>query len=129
MTAASALSIPGLQHPTVAMPARALNTPWTPNATRPVLVIATVSIQGTTTLASGDEGRIELRSDAGAPVTVRSFARNRIVQTLGVTVGTQSGVGLPVWFLVPAGWQVTLATVVVVAAPAFTLHHVTEITL
>lgn len=109
---------------------RTFNTDFTPSATRPTLVIYSVEIGCTTTLLSGDDGVIELRSDtAGTPTTVRCSVRNRLFQSLGVTVGTNSVVRDLLVYLVPAGHNVRLATVTLVAAPVFTLVHQTEIVL
>lgn len=116
--------------PTPTSPARALNTNFTPHATRPTLCIYSVEIGGQTTLLSGDDGVIDLRSDtAVTPTTVRCSVRNRIFQTLGVTVGTQSIVRGTLTYLVPAGHNVRLVSTVLVAAPSFTLVSSTEITL
>lgn len=119
-----------LLNPVPTNPVRALNTNFTPNTTRPTLCIYTVQIQGQTTLLSGDDGTIELRSDtATPPVTVRCSVRNRIAQALGVTVGTQSAIRGTLTYLVPAGHNVRLQTIVTLAAPIFTLITATEITL
>lgn len=115
--------------PLVTTPVRALNTPFTPNLLRPVLGLYTVAIQGQTSLLAGDEGRIELRADPGAPVTPRASMRNRTGQALGVTIGTVVAVETELVFLFPAGWQGTLATVVIEAAPTFTFIRGTEIVL
>lgn len=123
------ISVPGLLLPQVTTPARTLNAAFTPSLTRPVLGLYTVRISGQTTLLSGDEGRIELRADAGAPVTVRAQTAMRIAQSLGVTVGTQSANETELVFLFPAGWQGILATVVVLAAPTFSIVRQTEIVL
>jgi hypothetical protein len=115
--------------PTVTTPARTLNTNFTPHATRPVLGIYSVRIAGVTTLLSGDEGRIELRADAGAPATPRGQVGMRVAQNLGVTVGTQSAVEGELTFLFPPGWQGRLHTVTVLAAPTFSIVRQTEIVL
>lgn len=118
-----------LEFPTVTTPVRTLNTVFTPHATRPVLGLYTVSVGGTTTLLSGDDGRIRLRSDLGVPVTIRASMRNRVFATIGVTVGHNSVVETELVFLIPAGWSVDLSTEVLVAAPVFTLIRSTEIIL
>lgn len=116
--------------PTPTNPVRALNTNFTPHATRPVLCIYSVEIGGQTTLLSGDDGVIELRSDtATPPVTVRCSIRNRIAQTVGVTIGTQSVVRGTLTYMVPAGHNVRLQTVVLLAAPTFAITSSTEIVL
>ena len=111
-------------------PARTFNTDFTPHATRPVLVMYSVQIGCTTTLLSGDDGSIELRSDSAAtPTTVRASMRNRLFQGLGVTIGTNSVVRSELVYLVPPGHNVRLATVTAVAAPVYTIVHQTEIAL
>lgn len=115
--------------PSVTAPARALNTPFTPHPTRPVLGFYSVTIGGVTSLLSGDAGRIELRSDPGAPVTVRTRHRVHVTQGIGVTIGTTVIAGAVLSFLIPAGWQVTLATVTEIAAPSYALTTVCEVIL
>lgn len=117
-------------NPNPTTPARTFNTNFTPNASRPTLCIYSVQIACITTLASGDDGIIDLRSDtAVTPTTVRCSMRNRLVQTLGVTVGTESIIRSVLTYLVPAGHNVRLVTTTLVAAPVFTLVNQTEITL
>ena len=118
-----------LSFPTVTTPVRALNSNFTPHATRPVLGLYSVEIGGVTTLLSGDDGVIELRADAGAPATARASVRNRVFQTLGVTIGTASVVRSELVFLFPPNWQGRLHTIVLVAAPTFAINHATEIIL
>lgn len=111
-------------------PARTLNTDFTPNTERPTLCIYSCEIAGTTTLLSGDDGTIELRSDTAAtPTTPRCSMRNRIFQGLGVTVGTQSTVRSTLVYFVPAGHSVRLQTIVTLAAPTFAIIHQVEIAL
>lgn len=117
-------------NPIPTTPARTFNTNFTPNTSRPTLCIYSVQVDCTTTLASGDDGVIDLRSDtAVTPTTVRCSMRNRIFQGVGVTVGTNSVVRSVLMYLVPAGHNVRLVTTVLVAAPIFTLVNQTEITL
>lgn len=114
----------------VTTPARALNTNFTPSLDRPTLCIYSCEIGGQTTLLSGDDGVIELRSDtAVTPTTVRCSMRNRIFQALGVTVGTQTIIRSNLVYLVPPGHNVRLVSVILVAAPTFAIVHQTEITL
>lgn len=111
-------------------PVRALNTNFTPNTERPTLCIYSVEIAGVTTLLSGDDGTIDLRSDtAVTPTTVRCSMRNRVFQGLGVTVGLQSTIRSTLVYLVPAGHNVRLVTTVIVATPVFTLVSSCEVTL
>lgn len=117
-------------NPTPSAPVRALNTNFTPNTARPTLCIYSVEISGVTSLLSGDDGVIDLRSDtAVTPTTVRCSSRMRVFQGLGVTVGLQSTVRGVLVYLVPAGHNVRLVTTVLVAAPVFTLISSCEITL
>lgn len=117
-------------HFTVTTPTRTLNTTFTPNTSRPTLCIYTCEIGGVTTLLSGDDGTIELRSDAAVtPTTVRCSMRNRVFQTLGVTIGTQSIVRSVLVYLVPPPHNVRLVSTALVAAPTFAIINQTEITL
>ena len=117
-------------NPQPTTPARTFNTNFTPNASRPTLCIYSCEISATTSLASGDDGTIDLRSDtAVTPTTIRCSMRNRLFQTVGVTVGTNSIVRSVLMYLVPAGHNVRLVTTTLVAAPIFTLVNQTEITL
>lgn len=111
-------------------PVRTFNTDFTPSLGRPALCIYTVQVGGTTTLLSGDDGVIELRSDTAAtPTTVRCSMRNRIFQTLGITVGTNTVIRTPLVYLVPAGHNVRIGTVTLTAAPVFTFINSVEIIL
>jgi len=117
-------------NPVPSTPARTLNTNFTPNASRPTLCIYSVQISCTTTLLSGDDGIIDLRSDtAVTPTTVRCSMRNRLFQGLGVTVGTNSVVRSVLIYLVPAGHNVRLVTTTLVAAPVYSIVDQVEITL
>jgi hypothetical protein len=103
-------------------PVRTFNTTFTPHLTRPVLAVYTVEITCVTTLLSGDDGTIELRSDTNpTPTTVRASCRNRLFQTVGTSVGTQSIVRTALTYIVPPGSNVRLVTIVTVALPVFTL--------
>jgi hypothetical protein len=117
-----------LNSPTVTTPARLFNTTYTPSATRPVLVLASVEISCTSTLSllSADDGQVNLVSDLGAPATVRASVRNRNLQTLGLLVGSQQLIRYEMSFLLPAGWSYRLNTVSNVAAPTFSLINVVE---
>ena len=117
--------------PVVAHPARALNTTFMPSATRPTLVIYSVRITCTQSVAAGPQvGRIELRSDAASPpVTVQSIMAAGQSGTLVVALTIVDTVGGVLIYLVPEGHNVRLATVNEAGAPAFTLTRVTEITL
>lgn len=119
-----------LLNATPTTPARTLNTNFTPSVDRPTLCIYSCEIGGQTTLLSGDDGAIELRSDtAVTPTTVRCSMRNRVFQALGVTVGTQSTVRSVLVYLCPPGHNMRLVSIVNVAAPTFAIIHQTEITL
>lgn len=111
-------------------PARTLNTNFVPSVDRHALCFYTVEISCTTTLLSGADGVIELRSDAAVtPTTVRCSVRNRMVQTLGVTLGSNSVVRGVLSFLVPRGESVRLVTTTTVGAPVFTLVSSVEVLL
>lgn len=115
----------------VTTPARVFNVAFTPSATRPVLGLYTCSIQATAALGllASDDGRIELRAQPGAPVIPRASMRNRCAQLIGLLTTPETIVETELSFLFPPGWQGMLATVVLVAAPVFTLVRQTEIIL
>lgn len=116
--------------PSVAHPARALNTTFSPSATRPVLVIYSVRIFCNLTIAGGQAGRVELRCDAASPpVTVqcRIAGGSTGAVIAGINIGdTVEGI---LSFLVPEGHNVRLVTVNEAGVPTYTLTNSTEITL
>lgn len=126
---ADGLLVPGT--PQVTTPARAFNAAFTPSLTRPVLGLYTVSVTATAALGilASDDGRIELRADAGAPATVRASMRNRVAQLVGLLTTPQVVNECELVFLFPPGWQGMVATVSLVAAPVFTFVRQTEIVL
>lgn len=92
-------------------PSRSLNTNFTPSATNAVWVFYTISISCTITLAVGQTGSVELRSDTNAtPTTVRSKVSNTNsgLLTLGLNlVNAQESI---LSYLVPPGHNVRLVS-------------------
>lgn len=108
-------------------PGRAFNTVFMPSATRPTLVVYTVQISATASLAGGQTGTIELCSDAAnPPTTVRCSASSSFTITLGVGIGWTSAQRWALAHIVPAGHRVSLVTS---GAAAMSLVHQTEIVL
>lgn len=100
-------------------PARALNVAFQPSATKYTLCIYSVQIASST----GDDGTVEMRSDAAVPpVTVRCSFRAAVSGLIGDTGTTRA----PLVYLVPPGDRVLLATS---GTGVFTLSHQTEIAL
>lgn len=120
-------------------PARALDTNYTPHASRAVLCIYTVRINCDVTVpaltgTATTTGRIELRSDnAATPTTMRCQARvsNSATHTLSVSLGLTLGNSndLVLTHMVPPGHKVRLVTVSEAGAPTFSLVAATEILL
>ena len=113
----------------MAHPARALNTTFMPNATRPTLGIYSVRIVSGLTLAGGQAGRVELRSDAASPpVTVQSRVAGGSTGAVVIGVAITDIVEAVLIYLIPEGHNVNLTTVNETGAPTYTLTRVTEIT-
>lgn len=121
------LIISGLRkNVTSATPARVLNTTFQPSASRPTLVIYTVRIEQPASIATPQQARIELRSDAAdPPVTVRCQTR----QARGTPTDATLAHDAVLVHLVPAGHRVRLENVTVSGTPTFTLVNQTEISL
>jgi hypothetical protein len=116
--------------PSIAHPARSLNTTFQPSATRPVLGIYSVRIVSSSTLVGGQIGRVELRCDAGSPpTTVQDRIAGGSSGTLLVGLNIVDTSEAVLFFLIPEGFNVNLTTVNELGTPTFTLTNVTEITL
>lgn len=73
----SALPAAPAQTITTSTPTRTLNSTFTPSTTKAVFVSYSVSISCTASLAGGQNGSIELRSDsASPPTTIRAVSAN-----------------------------------------------------
>lgn len=100
---------------------RALNTNFTPSATQATFVTYTISITCAATLAGGQTGTVELRSDTSTtPTTVRSTVSNTNSVALAVAITVTNTQVASVSYLVPPGHNVRLvssgtATVSIVA--------------
>lgn len=110
---------------TVNTSARTLNTNFTPDPGRPVLVIYSVRID----VGSTEAGRVELRSDAAVtPTTVRSTVRHSM--TVNGLLSNGSGSTTHVLsYLVPAGHNVRLVTTNDTGTPVYSITSQTEIIL
>lgn len=107
---------------------RSLGTPWQPNASKAVLVIATVRISVTSTIGGASEAAVELRSDsASTPTTQVCRAQNRSAVTLAVALQVVDEKTFPLMHLVPAGHRVLLTQSVNTGTNAVTLERVAEI--
>lgn len=106
--------------------ARVLGTAWTPSTTKAVLVVATVKIVCTATIAGASEGSVEFRSDtATTPTTQRCRVQNRNAVSLAVVlqaVNEQTGTLV---HLVPAG-EKALLVAAQTGTVTITLERVTE---
>lgn len=112
-----------LGSPTTTPTTRAFATNFTPSATRPTLVIYSIKVD----VDSGEDGRVELRSDTNAtPTTVRATVENKL--TVGGVLGvTGSGhVTSVLTYIVPAGHNVRIATTTVAGTPIYTIVSQTE---
>lgn len=108
-------------------PSRALNAAFRPNVTKPVQVYYDVDITAALSLASGQEGRVELLSDASNPPT--TVRRRKTISNTGnapssLNVVQKITVGLE--YLVPPGHYVLLKTTQVLGTPSFALVAQTE---
>ncbi len=81
------------------------------HATKPVMLVVSVSISAALTLGGGQTGTVQLISDSSStPTTVQDEATCSLTGTLVVGVAITSAVTTSVCFLVPAGWYVKLTT-------------------
>lgn len=100
---------------------RALNTTFMPSDTASTFVCYTVEIICTASLAGGQTGTVELRSDANAlPITARSQVANTNSVSLAIAVTVVNTQRMQLMYLVPPGHNVRLvssgtATIAIVA--------------
>lgn len=111
--------------PTVS--ARALNTNFTPHATRPTWCTYTTEITAVASLVSGQASVVELRSDTNTtPTTVRASCRSDVNITLGLSIGWNHVTRHTLSYTVPAGHKVRLVSS---GTATITISHQTECTL
>lgn len=120
-----------LNLPVVTTPARTLNSAgFQPNLERPCLVTYSIRIDSTLENAGGEEGLVELMSDAAStPTIVRVSGINGNTGTVDIATSVVSSDTVILTYLVPAGDYVRLITTNLVGNPDFTLIHQTEIIL
>lgn len=108
-------------------PGRSLDSTFQPSATRPVLVCYVIEFTTAATVAGGQTGTVELRSDAASPPTT---VRGSVLDTLGVTLGISVNINhssrVPLVYIVPAGHNVRLVSS---GTATISLASQTEITL
>jgi hypothetical protein len=87
-------------------PTRAVNTDFTPDATRPCLVGYSFQLHTVLTLIGTSSAQVTLLADPGpgTPTTVRSRAMHQINIGVGITVNQQSDVISSVYAMIPANW-------------------------
>lgn len=108
-------------------PARALDTPFQPSATRPTFVSYTVQVRADISVAGAETGTVELRSDAANPPTaVRASGQSGLSGTVVAGVSITSTDHHQLAYLAPAGHFVSLVTS---GNATITLVHVVEMAL
>lgn len=124
--------VPGiLGSVTPSTPARTLGSAgYQPSTTKPVLVIYSVQITCTASLAGAQDGKVELRSDANStPTTVRAVAQNRNSVALAIALTVINEQTTTLVYLVPAGHYVRLVSTQTAGTPAFAIISQVEIEL
>lgn len=115
---------------TPSTPTRVLGTAFQPSLTNSVFCSYTVRIVTTATIGGGQDGQVQLKSDATAtPTTVRCQARNGQVVTLAIalqSINTQDSV---VSYICPAGHYVNLVSTNNTGTPTISIVAQTEVTL
>lgn len=119
------ITVPAFTLESVSTPTRALNTNFTPHASKPTWVSYTIQISASTgVLGAAGGGTCELRSDAAAtPLTSRASARN---ETSGLVNNTQI-TRHQLTYLVPPGHNVRLNTTTVGTATISIIEQVEEV--
>jgi hypothetical protein len=98
---------------TPTLPARTLNTTFTPSPTNNVFCAYTLELVGT--VAAGTDVQVELRSDAASPpTTVRASARLALVGTSGDLLRSRQVLS----YIVPPGDNVQLTVVTAIGPNA-----------
>lgn len=122
-TAAAALAALGaMAAPAAAYAARgsaAFNTTYQPSTSRPVLVIANVTID----VDAGEEGRVNVKVGSSSPPTAIVALADHY------NAGARSIVAPPIAFVVPAGYYYRVETQNVGGTPSFGLTSFMELTL
>lgn len=110
-------------------PSRTLNSAgFQPSTTKLVLVSYSVRITCTASLSGGQDGKIELMSDANAtPTTVRAVAQNRNSVSLAIALTAINEQTAQLSALVPAGHYVRLISTQTTGAPTFAIVSQSEV--
>jgi hypothetical protein len=109
--ATGATGADGTMSVTLTTPSRALNSTFTPHATRPTLCMYTIEITAVASLTSGDAGTVELRSDTNSPpTTVRSSCKSDYNITLGLSIGWTHVGRYELTYICPANHNVRLVS-------------------
>lgn len=97
---------------TPVVPVRALNSDFTPDATKPCLVGYSYQLHTVLTLVGTSFAQVQLLADPGpgTPTTVRSTARHQINIGVGISVNQQSDVISSVYALIPSAWVCRLVS-------------------
>jgi len=124
-------TIPTITPPSQSSATRALNTAFQISTTRPALVVYSVQITVTASIAGGQNGDVilEIASDSGFTTNVQtlSIAGNGQTYTLAVALqGVQPTTNIVSGF-VPAGYYARLRTVNNAGTPAFTYRAGQEV--
>jgi hypothetical protein len=112
---------------TPSSPSRSLGSTFIPSTTRVVSGHWSVRVVATLTIATGQAGRIELRSDAASPpTTVRARCAGGNTGTAVIGLASTVTTECELTYLVPAGDNVRLVTVDETSTPTYSLTATTE---
>lgn len=107
---------------TLNTPSRTLGTAFQVSTTRPALVSYSARVVSALSLAGGQAGRVELRSDASnPPTTVRQRVAGGLTGTVVVGVAMSDTAEGTMTYLVPAGHYVLLQSVNETGTPTYSL--------
>ena len=113
-----------LGNPTDVTASRALDTTYTPNATKGVVVAVSVSV--VSEMNGTDTGRVFLAvKSTGDPTTAEEACRMSNIPSGGGASEFLEVEGV-LWGFVPAGWNYRIIASAVAGAPTFALRRVTE---
>lgn len=113
---------------TVSAPSRSLNSTFSPSSTKGTLGLYFIDINCTASLAGGQKGRVEFRTDGSSPpTTVRGSIvnGNTVALAIALTVTNDQRLLLVGWC--KPGENVNLTTVNVTGTPTFNLANSFEI--
>lgn len=111
----------------VSTPTRVLGTAFQPSTTKQVLVSYSVKITCTASLAGGQDGKIELLSDASnPPTTVRATAQNQNSVSLAIALTAVNAQTLQLSYWTPPGHFVLLKSTQTTGTPTFSIINQVE---